>query len=100
MSFSRTVSMFFIMPVAVLFVYFLISLEHRDDMRHGGVAERGEIEMHDHKGAEEDPESDMDENHNLDSAEEIYAEAEQIGIPDKKAGKQLQGDQQNHDRKV
>ena len=94
------VAMFFIMSVAVFLVYFLISLEHGDDMRHGGVAKRSEVEMHDHKGAEEDPESDMDENHNLDSAKEIYGRTEQVRVPEEKTGYQLEGNQKDHDRKV
>ena len=78
-SVALIVSMSFIMSVAVLFVIFLHTLEHRDDMRHGGVAERGEIEMHDHEGAEEDPEDNMDQNRNLDSSKMIHAGPKRLG---------------------
>jgi hypothetical protein len=91
--------MLFIVSVAVL-LYFLISLEHRDNMRHGGVAECGKVEMYDHEGAEENPEAYMDKNYNLDSADEIHAETEQVRVPEKKAGNQLERYQQNHDKEI
>ena len=97
--FRMVVTMPFIVAVAVL-LYFLISLEHCDDMRHGGMAECGEIEMHDHKGAEEDPESYVDKDHNLYPADKIHCRSEKMRVPEEKAGYELDGNQKKHDRKV
>ena len=94
-------TMAFIMSVVtVLFMQFFIAFEHCDNMRHWSMPEGCKIEMDDHKCTEENPEEDVDHIRNLYTADQINRGAKEIGIPEKKPGYDLNGDEGCHDHEI
>ena len=84
--------------VSVL-LFFLVPFEHGNDVGPCCVSECGQVEMDNHKRAEEYPEEDMDSIENLNT-DRINNEREQFRIPQKEAGDNLKRNEQNHDHEI
>jgi hypothetical protein len=97
---SSAMSMAFIMSVTVFFMQFFIPFEHRNNMCHRRMSEGGKIEMDNNECAEEYPKENMDHICNLYSSDNVDSGSEEIGVPEKKPGYDLNRDKGCHDHEI
>src|SRR4030067_3177157 len=81
-------------------LFFLKTRKHRNDMRPSCMSKGSQIKVDDDKSTKEYPEKHMKYIYYLYPANEVYDRRKKFGVPEEKAGNELQRDKQHHDHEI